>query len=237
MNLFRSGCQMNGVGHHGDVSSRTQGDMDITLDICSGPHRYPYKGMRALSNMVRKIENISEKSNLSPLGIRLLTYLGRHPLDEFYTKKLAGEINASVSGCHTALAGLLEDNLVVRRKEGGNVYWKANMENPSLRSFKVFRNIQQMRGIIDALMDVASQVVLFGSCATGEDTHRSDIDLMVVTNETEQVAVMLRGVHVDGRPVSPIILTPSRLLDKKEEDRALYDEVRGGMILWGGDHH
>jgi len=187
--------------------------------------------------MVRKIENISENSNLTPLGIRLLTFLSRRPEEDFYTKDLAIRIDASISGCHTALAGLLRDELVIRRKEGGNVYWKANMENPSISSFKVFLNLQQLRTIVNRLKAVTSKLVLFGSCATGRDSYRSDIDLLAVTNESEIVRNMLRNVQIDSRPLSPLIMTPSRLFDLKDDDRALFDEVKGGIILWEGDHH
>ena len=114
--------------------------------------------------MIRNFEYVSEKSNMSPLGIRLLTFLARHPSDELYTKDLAIRIGASISGCHTALAGLLKDDLVNRRKEGGNVYWRANTYNPSILSFKVFINIQQLRGVVSRLRDITSKVVLFGSC-------------------------------------------------------------------------
>ena len=174
---------------------------------------------------------------MSPLGIRLLTFLARHPSDELYTKDLAIRIGASISGCHTALAGLLKDDLVNRRKEGGNVYWKANTDNASILNFKVFINIQQLRGVVSRLKDLTSKVVLFGSCATGGDTHRSDIDLLVVTNDTEEVANMLKGIQIDSRPLSPLIMTPSRLFGIKDDDRALYDEVRVGITLWDGDHH
>jgi predicted nucleotidyltransferase len=185
--------------------------------------------------MARKIEKISVKSNLSPLGIRLLTYLARYPMDEFYTKDLASRVEASVSGCHTALAGLLEDDLVTRRKEGGNVYWQARMDNPSVVHFKVFINIQQLRHVVKAVKDLSRRMVLFGSCASGRDTHRSDIDLLVVTSDTEAVSKALRGVLVDGRPVRPVVLTASRLLVMKDDERAIYDEMHKGITLWSDE--
>ena len=208
------------------------------MDGCArmDDYRQPYLARRASSSMVRKIEKVFEKSNLSPLGIRLLTFLARHPSDEFYTKELANDVGASVSGCHTALAGLQKDRLVVRRKDGVNVYWRADTDNPALVSFKVFMNIQELGGVIDRLKDISVKVVLFGSCATGEDTGRSDIDLLVVTNEIDEVSHRLSGILVNGRSISPIVLTPARLLGVKEEDRALYDEMRKGIVLWVGVH-
>jgi predicted nucleotidyltransferase len=184
--------------------------------------------------MVRIIEDIFEKSNLSPLGIKLLIFLVRHPSEDFYLKELAESVGASSSGCHTALGGLLYDGLVQRRRDGGNVYWRANTDNPSLVGFKVFTNIQELRHLVIRIRDLSRRVVLYGSCATGEDTHESDIDILVVTDDVEEAREMLRGVHVNGRLLSPLVLTPSGLLALKEEDRALYDEVRKGIELWGG---
>ncbi len=98
-------------------------------------------------------------------------------------------------------------------------------------------NIQQLRGIVDSLKDHTIKVVLFGSCSRGDDTHRSDIDLLVVAGGSEEVKGMLKDIHVDGRPLSALVMTPSRFFNLKDDDRALYEEIRDGIILWDGDHH
>jgi DNA-binding Lrp family transcriptional regulator len=186
--------------------------------------------------MVRKNEHMFEKSNLSPLGIRLLTFLARNPSREVYLRQLASEVDASPSGCFTAIKGLLEDNLVVSRRSGRNVYWRANPENPGLRSLKVFINIKELEGALKKVRDLSSKVVLFGSCATGEDTDASDIDLLVVTEDPERARRILSGARAGGRRINPMFLSPSGLLDLKETDRALYDEIRKGIVLWSGMH-
>ena len=185
--------------------------------------------------MVRKIENVFEKSNMSPLGIRLLPFLARHPSDQFYTKELANGVGASVSGCHTALAGLLEDNLVVRRKDGVNVYWRADTDNLALVSFKVFMNIQELGGILKALDGLAIKVVLFGSCSRGDDTHASDIDLLVVTLDEDGTRDLLGRARVNGREVRPIVMSPHAMVELTEKDPALSEEIGKGIVLMRGD--
>lgn len=181
--------------------------------------------------MVRKIENNFEKSNITPLGIRLLTFLARHPTGRFYTKELASDVGASVSGCHTALAGLRMDNLVVREKEGVNVYWWANPDNPALTSFKVFMNIQELGATLRDLEDLAIRVVLFGSCARGDDTQESDVDLLVVTLDVEATRRLLAGRRVAGRPLRPLVMSPVTLVGMSETDPALSEETGRGIVL------
>ncbi len=185
--------------------------------------------------MARKIENIFEKSNLTPLGIRLLTFLARHPSEEFYLKELAKEVGASASGCFTALGGLLEDNLVVRRKDGVNVYWRAETDNPALVSFKVFMNIQELGGILKALKELALKVVLFGSCSRGDDTSASDIDLLVVTLRRDEIGGLLRQSTVNGRALRPIVMGPHDMVELTEKDPALSEEIAKGIVLMRGD--
>ena len=186
--------------------------------------------------MVRKNEQMFEKITLSPLAQKILTFLARSPGQEFYMRELTESLPASLGGCHSALKDLRSKGLVQSRRSGRNLYHQAAGDNPSIVHFKVFMNVQEVRGVVEGLREVSLKVVLFGSCATGEDTHRSDIDLLVVTNEAREVASLLAGVHVNGRSLSPIVLSPSKLLGIKEEDRALYDEMRKGIVLWGGDH-
>lgn len=177
-----------------------------------------------------------EKSNLSPLGIRLLTFLARNPSREVHLRQLADEVGASPSGCYTALGGLSEDNLVVSRRSGRSVYWQANTANPGLASFKVFTSIRELEGALREVRALSSKVVLFGSCATGDDTDASDVDLLVVTEDVARVREVLRGARAGGRRVNPIVLSPTGLLELREANRSLYDEMRKGIVLWSGSH-
>lgn len=84
----------------------------------------------------------------------------------------------------------------------------------------------------------AEKVILFGSHARGEATEDSDIDLFIIapTNERffERMATV-RGLIRDlrnGLPVSPIVLTPQEIEERKKRgDQFIRDILEKGIIL------
>ncbi len=176
-------------------------------------------------------ENIS----ISPLAQELLLYLARSPGREFYLRELAGLLNASVGGSHAALQDLVSKDLVVSRVSGKNRYFSVNEDNPSLVPFKVFMSIQELGEALSPVRDLVRRVVLFGSCSRGEDILSSDVDLLVVTLEVEEVRLVLATTTVSGRPIRPIIKTPSEMLRLREEDPSFAAELAKGIVLVRGD--
>jgi predicted nucleotidyltransferase len=175
------------------------------------------------------------KVSISPLAQELLLFLARSPGREFYLRELAEQIGASVGGCHAALQDLISKHLVNSRTSGRNRYFSVNEGNPSLVSFKVFMNIQELGEVLSSVRDLVRRVVLFGSCSRGEDTLSSDVDLLVVTLEVEEVRLVLASTTVSGRPIRPIIKTPSEMIRLREEDPSFSAELAKGIVLVRGD--
>jgi len=182
--------------------------------------------------MIRKNENIFEKTNLTPLSIDLLKFLSRNPNKEFYIKEIAQYTNSSVDGCYSALIYLYKMDLVTKRKSGRNVYYSINEINPSLRYFKIFVNILEITPIIKRIEKNCNKIILFGSCSTGEDTMESDIDLFVVAENISTVKDKINTKQINQRDLKPVIVTPHALLEMKNNDRGFYDEVNKGIVLW-----
>ena len=185
--------------------------------------------------MVRKNEHMFEKVSISPLAQELLLYLARSPGREFYVRELAELLNASVGGTHAALKDLESKDLVRSRMSGRNRYFGVNEENASLVPFKVFMNIQELGEVVASLRALVRKVVLFGSCSRGDDTLASDLDLLVVTLEVEEVRLLLGSTKVNGRVLRPIIKTPSEMIRLREEDPSFIAELGKGIVLVRGD--
>ncbi len=181
--------------------------------------------------MVRKNEHMFEKMSLSPLAQELLVYLARSPGGEYYIRELAESLPASVGGSHAALKDLESKGLVRSRKSGRNRYYQVNEDNPSIIQFKVFMNIQELQDLLRTLEDLVLKVVLFGSCSRGDDTHDSDIDLLVMTNAQNEARKILGQARINGREVRPIVLSPHEVLELKEKDPALTEEIGKGILL------
>ena len=181
--------------------------------------------------MVRKNEHMFEIMNITPLGISVLTFLSRSG-QEHFIREIGRELGSSAGGTHEVLGSLLDLGLVERRTSGRNVYYRAVNEHPAIRHFKIFTSIMELRTITSSLEDIASRVILFGSCARGEDSLESDVDLMVVTRHPAKARKAIRVSGTD-RIINAVVLKPQEIAALKRRDRAFYDEAMKGIILGG----
>ena len=173
-----------------------------------------------------------DKVNLSPLAIRVLTYLSRSPDRQFYVREIAAKIKGSVGGCHKVLGNLYEMDLIARQKSGRNLYYKVNERNPAITNFKIFVNILELKEIVKNITSESNKVILYGSCATGEDTLESDIDIVVITENVRELKQGLKNRNIGERLLKPIILSPHEIIKLKDKDRAFYNEINKGIVLW-----
>jgi predicted nucleotidyltransferase len=179
---------------------------------------------------------MSEKMNITPLGMKILTFLARHPDKEFYVREIAKSIKKSLGGTHTALKSLHNLNLIIEKTSGKNLYYRVNDTNPSVKNFKIFMTTTELNSLIYELKKVADKIMLFGSCATGEDTSDSDIDLFILTHDTIKVNNYLKKKHLE-RTIQAVVVDAAGLVKIKEKDKAFYQEINKGLILWEDKNH
>ncbi|PKP60686.1 MAG: hypothetical protein CVT88_02290 [Candidatus Altiarchaeales archaeon HGW-Altiarchaeales-1] len=182
--------------------------------------------------MVQNNEHMFKKLNLSPLAIKVLAYLSRSPNKQYYVREIARLNQNSLGGCHKVLKELFNMELVDMEKSGRNQYYKIRIGNPAIAHFKIFINVQELNDILKDIKNMSKKIILFGSCAMGEDTLDSDIDILVITEDVEEIKKILKGASVGGRKLKPIILSPHGFVNLKNNDIAFYAEVNKGMVLW-----
>ena len=181
--------------------------------------------------MVRKSEHMFENMNLTPLGIKILTFLARNPDNQFYIREIAKILNKSVGGTHKTLKSLKKMNFVKENKSGKNIYYQINQNNPAVKNFKIFMTINELTPLVKQLKNISKKIILFGSCTTGEDTSESDIDLFVLTNEKEKVNKKILKMDFN-REIQAVVVNTSDLIKIKEEDKGFYQEIQKGITLW-----
>ena len=107
--------------------------------------------------------------------------------------------------------------------------WGAASCGPS----KLAATLAELDELLRDLAPHVQTVTLFGSCATGEDTVESDIDLCIVTGEPDRVdAALARRPVAAGRPVNAIVLGPDEYLALGQRDPALARRIRQGWTAW-----
>jgi predicted nucleotidyltransferase len=134
------------------------------------------------------------------------------------------------------LNNLAVQGLLMRRQVGKMLFYSFNQSDPIFKPFKIFISIALLRPLIDELRSVASEVVLYGSCARGEDTSKSDIDLFVVSEEKEEAQRLIGGNRFlkgfDHLKIESVILSAVELLKGEKNDKEFLSLVREGIVLW-----
>jgi len=181
--------------------------------------------------MVRKNERMFEKMNITPLGLQILTFLARNPDKQFYIRELAKNMDKSVGGTHKTLKSLKDMDFIKENKSGKNIYYQMNQMNPSIKNFKIFVTINELTILVNKLKKISEKIILFGSCAYGEDTAESDIDLLVLTNEKDKVNKKILNFKFN-RKIQAVVVNAGDLIKIKEKDKGFYQEVNRGITLW-----
>jgi len=181
--------------------------------------------------MVRKNERMSDKVNITPMGLQILIFLARNPDNQFYIREIAKIMNKSVGGTHKTLKSLKEMDFIKENKSGKNIYYQINQMNPSVNNFKIFMTINELKTLVDKLKEISEKIILFGSCSTGKDTYESDIDLLVLTNEKEKVNKKIINMK-SNRKIQAVVVNTVDLMKIKEKDKGFYQEINKGITLW-----
>lgn len=174
--------------------------------------------------------------NITPLSMKILIFLARHPNQEFYVREIAKSISKSVGGTHSALKSLRISNLVKEKKSGKNIYYRINDTNPSIKNFKIFMTTTELNPLVNELKKTAEKIILFGSCATGDDTSDSDIDLFILTQDTKKVNDYLKKKYLE-RTTQAVVVNAAGMIKLKEKDKAFYKEINEGIVLWDGKNY
>jgi predicted nucleotidyltransferase len=150
--------------------------------------------------------------------VRLLTAFLAEPDRAFYQQELVAVTGGSLRPVQLALDRLTGAGLVTKRRQGKQVYYRADTSNPAfgdLRSlfFKTFALADVLR---DRLAPLAAQIdaaFVFGSVAAGEQGPQSDVDLAVVgTAGRKELSAALGGAELQlGREINLVIYGADRL--------------------------
>ena len=80
--------------------------------------------------------------------------------------------------------------------------------HPLLKAFRVFENQLMLQTLVQSIRSECRQIILFGSCATGEDMIDSDIDLFVLTDEPDTIREKMKQYECE-RELNPVVVDPA----------------------------
>jgi predicted nucleotidyltransferase len=165
-------------------------------------------------------------------SIQIIRYLGRRYRDGYYVREISRNLSISLGSTSQSLRTLEEAGLVSKEHKGRLVIYRANMQNFLLREFKILLTLLEIDPFILRLKEVSSRIILFGSCAAGEDTIDSDIDIFIESDNKREVARLHDSYQEKiTRKISPIILDSSEFRNLEAKDRPLFERINMGKVI------
>jgi predicted nucleotidyltransferase len=171
---------------------------------------------------------------------RVLGLLFSDPGRSFYVSEIVSRARGGTGTVLRELARLEKSGLVSVKHVGNQRHYQANPSSPlfdELRSI-VEKTVGVVGPLAIALRPLAPRIVaafVYGSVARRSDTSRSDIDLMILSDQLTygDVYPVLEAVGSTlGRPVNPTVYTTSEFRKRRAARNAFLTKVLGLPKLW-----
>ncbi len=161
----------------------------------------------------------------------VLRFLARNTGQSFFEREIVAATAVSRSAVNLATGALHQNGLLLCEQRGRMNFYAADDRHPFVRQFKVLDTIAHLEPLMSALRPLARQIILFGSCAEGTNTIKSDIDLFILASDRSRAMTVISRFS-SSRLIQPIIVDNQELAALKEKDAAFYAQVKRGLVLW-----
>ena len=145
---------------------------------------------------------------------------------------VAGSINIS-KGLVSKYFDILAGEGVAKRSKGKYLI----VDSTITKGIKIFFNIQGLDTGIFKRYDFVEAAGLYGSCARGENTESSDVDIWLKIKEAHDVKIAPLTAEINKRirNAKPLFLTAKKIEKMKKEDELFYHSLAFGSIIIYGD--
>lgn len=164
---------------------------------------------------------------------KIFSFLTLHGESSFYDKEISEQSGVSRGATNQILNEFFKKNLVTRERRGKAWFYSVS-DQPLVKYFRIYENLSNLCELVNQLRPIARRVILFGSAAKGTDTAESDVDLFVLTDNSRQVESTIQEYDI-GREIKSVVLTPIEYATSQGKDKAFYEEVNKGIVLFEGE--
>ena len=163
--------------------------------------------------------------------LKILDYLTASSEGLGFISQIARDIGLSKGEVSKAVKVLKECGLVYSEQSGRNMVCRVDRRLPVFTRLRTAFNLIEVMSKTAVLRKFADKIVLFGSCAKGEDTAESDIDLLVITRDKLKADKAARAIKF-SRPVQWVLKTPQEYVVLNSKEKVFGEEISKGIVLW-----
>ncbi|MEA3559695.1 MAG: nucleotidyltransferase domain-containing protein [Candidatus Thermoplasmatota archaeon] len=169
---------------------------------------------------------------------KIMEWFSRNPGRKVYVNELSKIIQLSNASCSRVL-NLLEGKDLLKREMLGKALYFELRDNFATREMKRFFLILRLHesGLVEYLSESnpsMTNLILYGSCATGEYDEYSDMDILAITND--QIKADMRSYQeIMNISIEITSMNIGRWISMRDRNEGFYQEVKkDGIILFGG---
>lgn len=162
----------------------------------------------------------------------VLALLFSHPGEEFYLRQIARETGCSPGALQRELNLLVVAGLVIRRRQGYQMYYQVNRESPVFEELKglVSKTVGMnsvLRSSLEHLSGRIKFAMIFGSLARGTENISSDVDVLIVGDIlfSEIVEAFQQAQRELRREINPVVYSESEFLDRLRRDHYFVSRI------------
>ena len=171
---------------------------------------------------------------------RVLGLIFGQPDRSFYATELIGLAGGGSGAIQRELARLEESGLVAVKRLGTQKHYQANQDSPLYAELvgiarKTVGLAEPLRRALEPLASRITAAFVYGSVAKKQDTARSDIDLMVVSDKlgyAEVFGALEAAGGQLGRAVNPTVYSRKELARRVKDDNAFVKRVLEQPKVW-----
>ena len=164
---------------------------------------------------------------------KVLGLLFANPDTSFYLNEIVRLADMGKGTIKRELERMTSSGLLTLKHIGNQNHYQANPESPIYNelvsiSRKTFGLADIIRHAVQPMAKLIQSAFIYGSIAKGEDTARSDIDLMIIGDDIAYTDLMNLLIPIEKalqRPINPTIYTLEDFKNKLNEKNSFITRV------------
>lgn len=162
---------------------------------------------------------------------KVLDVLIQNPGRQFLANEIEKAAKISRAGVNFSLRKLIKEKLAIREKRAKIYLYSVDHNNSVIKQLKVLQTIIDLQALIIKIKDCSEKILLFGSCARGENLPDSDVDLLILTNSKEEIKHCLAKFSLKKK-LQPILRSPLQFNEMESKEPVFFEEIARGITLW-----
>ena len=171
---------------------------------------------------------------------KVLGLLYGQPYKSFYLNEIVRLSDIGRGTIKRELERMTASGIIIQQRIGNQNHYQANESCPVYQELlgivrKTFGIADVIKTALTPIFDRILFAFIYGSIAKSEDSSKSDIDLLVISDKLTYSEVMERLIEVEGslgRVVNPTIYDLNQIKQKLKQDNAFVARIIEQPKIW-----